>query len=92
MGFLFEEDVLPITGKAATSIWEELVDSAAPGAVEAILVSAPLLTKFRRPSPSAALDAAALIRSTADSPLAARGAEIGFAKAEPQLARLGDRG
>jgi len=49
MGFLFEEDLPPICGEAAVSIWEEFAGSADPSpGVERSNAAPPLLTKFRR--------------------------------------------
>ena len=66
MGFLFEEDLPPISREAAASMWEEFVDSADPSAVAAALRSTPLLTKFRRPPSWAVAGSAAVGASAAD--------------------------
>jgi hypothetical protein len=89
MGFLFEEELPPISPEAAALIWEEFADSAGPSA--APVRSTPLLTKFRRPPSWAAAGSAAVSASDADPQCAARGAEIGFETSDTQIAPQGDR-
>jgi hypothetical protein len=89
MGFLFEEELPPISREAAALIWEEFADSASPSA--AAVRSTPLLTKFRRPPSWAAAGSAAVSASEADPQCAAPGAEIGFETSDTQIARQGDR-
>jgi hypothetical protein len=91
MGFLFEEELPPISREAAALIWEEFADSADPSAAAAAVRSTPLLTKFRRPSSWAAAGSAAASASEADPQCAARGVEIGFETSDTQIARQGDR-
>ena len=91
MGFLFEEDLPPISREAAASMWEEFVDSADPSAVAAAVRSTPLLTKFRRPPSWAATGSAAVSASKADPQRATRGAEAGFETSDTQIARQSDR-
>jgi hypothetical protein len=89
MGFLFEEDLPPISGEAAALIWEEFVDSAGPGAAAAGVGPTPLLTKFRRPPSwaTAGSAAAAVGASEADPQRAARRAGAGFETSDTQIAR-----
>ena len=89
MGFLFEEDLSPISREAAALIWEEFVDSADPSA--AAVRSTPLLTKFRRPPSWATAGSAAVGASEVDPQRAGRGAEAGFETSDTQIARQGDR-
>ena len=89
MGFLFEEDLPPISSEAAVLIWEEFVDSADPGA--AAVCSTPLLTKFRRPPLWATPGSAAVSVSEINPQRAARGAEAGFEVSDSQIAQQGDR-
>ncbi len=91
MGFLFEEDLSPVSGEAAALIWKEFVHSADPSVAEAAVRSTPLLTKFRRPPSWAAAGSAAVHGSEADPQRAARGAEAGFETLDTQIARQGDR-
>jgi hypothetical protein len=91
MGFLFEEDLLQISGEAAASIWGEFVDSANP-IVDAVAVPAtPLLTKFRRPASWSSAGPAEGSAAEAESHRAARGANTGFDRFDSQIARQGDR-
>jgi hypothetical protein len=88
MGFLFEEELAPISVEAAAMMWEEFVGSANPSAA----VDAPLLlTKFRRPTSWATAGSAAASGFEAGPPPAARGAEAGFETFDTQIAREGDR-
>lgn len=89
MGFLFEEDLPPISGEAAALIWEEFVDSAEPRAAAVAVRQTPLLTKFRRPpSWTAAGSAAAAVgASEADPQRASRGAGAGFETPDTPVAR-----
>ncbi len=89
MGFLFEEDLPPISREAAALIWEEFVDSADPS--EAAVCSTPLLTKFRRPPSWATAGSAAVGASEVDPQRAGRRAEAGFETSDTQIARQGDR-
>ena len=89
MGFLFEEDLPPISREAAALIWEEFVDSADPSAVA--VCSTPLLTKFRRPPSWATAGSAAVGASEVDPQRAGRGAEAGFETSDTRIARQGDR-
>ncbi|MFB3117852.1 MAG: hypothetical protein ACE1ZP_03720, partial [Myxococcota bacterium] len=89
MGFLFEEDLSPISREAAALIWEEFVDSADPSAVA--VCSTPLLTKFRRPRSWATAGSAAVGASEVDPQRAGRGAEARFETSDTQIARQGDR-
>jgi hypothetical protein len=91
MGFLFEEDLAPITGEAAALIWEEFVDSADPSTAVAAVSPTLLLTKFRRPPSWATAGSAVVSASEADPQHAARGAEAGFETRDTQIARQGDR-
>jgi len=93
MGFLFEEDLPPISAEAAALIWEGFVDSADPSAAAAAVRPTPLLTKFRRPPSWATAGSAAVAvgASEADPQRAARGAEAGFEALDTQIARQGDR-
>ena len=91
MGFLFEEDLPPISGEAAASIWGEFVDSANPSAAAAAVHATPLLTKFRRPPSWVAAGSAAFSAFEADPQPTARGAETGFEASATQIARQGDR-
>jgi hypothetical protein len=87
MGFLFEEDLPPISREAAALIWEEFVGSADSSAATAAVSSTPLLTKFRRPSSWTAAGSAATSASEADPQRAACGAEAGFETSDTQVAR-----
>jgi len=89
MGFLFEEDLPPISREAAALIWEEFVASAGPS--EAAVSSTPLLTKFRRPPSWVTAGSAAVVASEADPQRAGRAAEVGFETSNTQIARQGDR-
>jgi hypothetical protein len=93
MGFLFEEDLPPIVGEAAASIWEEFADSADPSVAAAAVRPTPMLTKFRRPPSWATAGSAAVAvgASEADPQRAALGAEAGFETSDSRIARLGDR-
>jgi len=91
MGFLFEEDLPPISGEAAASMWEEFVDSANPSAAAAAVRATPLLTKFRRPPSWATAGSASVSASEADPQRGARGAGVGFETSDTQIARQGDR-
>ena len=93
MGFLFEEDLPPISGEAAALIWAELVDSADSSAAEAAVHATPLLTKFRRPPSWATAGSAAVAvgASEANPQRAARVVEAGFETSDTQIARQGDR-
>jgi hypothetical protein len=77
MGFLFEEDLPPISREAVALIWAEFVDSADPSAAAAAAAVSPtpLLTKFRRPPSRAAAGSAAARPSEAGAQRAARGAK-----------------
>jgi hypothetical protein len=85
MGFLFEEDLPPISREAAALIWEEFVDSAEPSAVA--VRSTPLLTKFRRPPSWATAGSTAVGASEVDPQHAGRGAEAGFETSDTRIAR-----
>jgi len=89
MGFLFEEDLPPISGEAAALIWEEFVDSADPSAATVAVRQTPLLTKFRRQLSwtTAGSAAAAVGASEADPQRASRGAGAGFEASDTQVAR-----
>ena len=89
MGFLFEEDLPPISREATALIWEEFVDAADPSAVA--VRSTLLLTKFRRPPSWATAGSAAVGASEVDPQRAGRGAEAGFETSDTQIARQGDR-
>jgi hypothetical protein len=95
MGFLFEEDLPPISREAAASMWEEFVDSADPSAAAAAAAAAvrptALLTKFRRPPSRSAAGSAAARPSEAGPQRATRGAKAGFEPSDTQIARQGDR-
>jgi hypothetical protein len=91
MGFLFEEDLPPISREAAALIWEEFVESANSSAPAAAVRTAPLLTKFRRPQSWTAAGSAAVGASGVRAQRAARGAESGFETSDTQIARQGDR-
>ncbi|MBW2716884.1 MAG: hypothetical protein JRD03_12440 [Deltaproteobacteria bacterium] len=80
MGFLFEEDLLPISCEASVLIWEEFIDSADPSVAAAAVCSTPLLTKFRRP-PS----------WVAAGSVVASAPEAGFNAPDTQIAPQGDR-
>jgi hypothetical protein len=77
MGFLFEEDLPPISREAVALIWAEFVDSADPStaAAAAAVSPTPLLTKFRRPPSRAAAGSMAVRPSEAGAQRAARGAK-----------------
>ncbi len=92
MGFLFEEDLLPISREAAALMWEEFAHSADQSADAAAVHAAPLLTKFPcRPSWATAESAAGAVRiSEADLQRTARGAEAGFESSDTQIAPQGD--
>ena len=89
MGFLFEEDLPPISGEAAALIWEEFVDSADPSAATVAVRQTPLLTKFRRPPSWTAAGSAAVEvgASEADPQRASRGAGAGFETSDTPVAR-----
>ena len=89
MGFLFEEDLPPIVGEAAASIWEEFVDSTDPSVAAAAVRPTPLLTKFRRPPSWATAGSAAVAvgASEADPQRASRGAGAGFETSDTPVAR-----
>ena len=91
MGFLFEEDLSPISPEAAALIWEEFADSADPSAAAVAVRSALLLTKFRRPPSWAAAGSVASSAAEADSRRAAPGAEVGIETSDTQVARQSDR-
>ena len=89
MGFLFEEDLPPISREAAALIWEEFVASADPS--EAAMSSTLLLTKFRRPPSWVAAGSAAAGASQVDLQRGGRGAEAGFETSNSEIARQGER-
>jgi hypothetical protein len=89
MGFLFEEDLPPISCEAAVLIWEEFVASAGPS--EAAVSSTPLLTKFRRPPSWVAAGLAAAGASQVDPQRGGRGVEAGFETSDSEVARQGER-
>jgi hypothetical protein len=94
MGFLFEEDLPPIFGEAASLLWEEfVVDSVDPSVAAVAVRPTLLLTKFRRPPSWATARSAAVAvgGSEADPQRAARGAEAGFEARDTQIAHQGDR-
>jgi hypothetical protein len=91
MGFLFEEDLPPISREAAALIWEEFVDSMDPSADLPAVSPTPLLTKFRRPPSWVTPGSAVASTAGANSQRAARGAETGFETPDTQTARQGDR-
>lgn len=91
MGFLFEEELFPISPEAAALIWEEFVDSAEPSRPVAAARSTPLLTKFRRPPEWATAGSAAVGAPEVDPQRAGRGVEAGFETSDAQIARQGDR-
>jgi hypothetical protein len=93
MGFLFEEDLPPIFGEAASLLWQEFVDSVDPSVAAPAVHSTPLLTKFRRPPSWATARSAAVAVGApeADPQRAARGAEAGFEAPDTQIAQQGDR-
>ncbi len=91
MGFLFEEDLHPVSGDAAALIWEEFVDAADPSAAEVEVCSTPLLTKFRRPASWSAAGSAAIAGSEAIPHAAANAVEAGIETSDTQIARQGDR-
>jgi hypothetical protein len=91
MGFLFEEDLPVISGKAAARIWEEFVDSADPSAGVADQPAMPLLTKFRRAPSWSAAGSASVIASGAAPHGVASGAEAGLEPPDRQIAPPGDR-
>jgi hypothetical protein len=93
MGFLFEEDLPPISDEAAALIWEEFVGSADPSSAAAAVHATPLLTKFRRPRSWATAGSAAVAvgASEAEPQRAKRRVEAGFETSDTQIARQGDR-
>ena len=91
MGFLFEEELVPVSGKSAALIWQEFVDSADPSAAEAAVRPTPLLTKFRCSPSWVEAGSAAVSAAEADPQRAAGGAEAGFDTSYRQIARRGDR-
>jgi hypothetical protein len=91
MGFLFEEDLAPISSEAAALIWAEFVDSTDPSTAAVAVCSTPLLTKFRRPPSWVTAGSAAVVASEADPQRAGRAAEAGFESSDTQIARQGDR-
>jgi hypothetical protein len=93
MGFLFEEDLPPISDEAAALIWEEFVGSADPSTAATAVHATPLLTKFRRPRSwaTAASSAVAVGASEAEPQRAKRRVESGFETSDTQIARQGNR-
>ena len=91
MGFLFEEDLPPISGDAAASIWGAFVESADSSAAASAAQPTPLLTKFRCPPSWAAVGRAPVAASKPDRQRASRGLEAGPAPPDPQVARRVDR-
>ena len=90
MGFLFEEDLPPISREAAVLIWEEFVESANPCTAAAAAQPTPLLTKFRRSLSWAAAGSAAVGASDAESQRAVPAADVGFETPDTLVARRGD--
>jgi len=91
MGFVFEEEFTPISGDAATLIWQEFVGAADPVATPAALRPMPLLTKFRRSTAWSAAGAAAVLPSEAVSLGVTGGLEAVSETPAPQIAQPGDR-
>jgi hypothetical protein len=91
MGFLFEEDLHPVSGDAATLIWEEFVDAVDPSAAEVEVCSTPLLTKFRRAASWSAAGSAAAIGSETIPHAVASAVAAGLETSDTQIARQGDR-
>jgi hypothetical protein len=91
MGFLFEDQLPLISGKAAALIWEEFVDSADPSSGAADPPATPLLTKFRRPASWSAEGSAPVIPAGVASHGVASGARAGLEPTNRQIAHHGDR-